>query len=694
MVSGLFARHAAAQTGAPPAATRPASAATTKPAEKQSMTKPADAKPAQARPGPASPTTTKPAAAAPPAAATPATKPAATQPESPMSAGITPVGLAKEIPAAYHSKPKSPHWPSFDAATLAWFAAIAILALSIRPRQFSSIRTLDAVVLAGAGLLMLLRSDTTMNLGGKSAQWWAYLGLTGTVAYWLIRGFVLVSRSRAVPLAGNLPAGPTLVLFLAGLALCLHQIATAPLSESSRDGIVGGLYFADAGVLPYADDAKSARYSPLVSLIHAGAVRLAPPALPDSASGDMIRMTWSNRATWVDEAWADDGDVTAARLANGVLFLLLLTGVIVVGQRLYSAECGLEIAALLCVFPGTLECVTDPAVLAPAALVAIASALTLLPGVGGLLGTFAFVFAGLAWPWAWLCVPIVIAYSMRHGLQALGSLVGLAAGVLLLGIGVSGLVEPALPRPLGALRMAGEPAPYAARLDDNDRLVIARREAAAEASEDRALTSFFWRTLLKADSAALKASGSDELALPASMPSDVAGAPILFRELSVRNDALPRVQPTYRAAVAELPPMAKWLVHFRTAIEAVWTPAIAREEAHPTPWSLWSAGEEDAAARWVTIRRVAKVVAVLLGLAAALAVYLCPRPRTRQVAGALMATLAAVIMAASHGAASNLLLLAPVVLMAWAAYDRDAATQYHATHAEPPVEPEPRITTT
>jgi hypothetical protein len=577
---------------------------------------------------------------------------------------------------------------------MAWFAAVVILALSVRPRQFFTVRTLDAIVLAGICLLMLYRGDVVSKCGGTTAQWWAYFGLTIAVCYWVVRGFMLVLQTQAIPLAGKLPAGSTLVLFLAAFALCLHQIATAPLSESSRDGLVGGLYVVDTGQLPYGEDPLVTRHSPVMALLHAGACRLTPPALPDRSSERMIPMAWSNRADWETESWADDADVTAARLVNGTLFLLLLAGVLTVGQRLFSAECGLEMAALLCAFPGTLECINDPSVLAPAALIAIATALTLLPRFGGLLGTFAFVFAGIAWPWAWLGVPIALAYAFRRGLQALGGIVGFAAGVAVVGVGINGLVQPTLPRPFGALRVAGQPAPYAASLDDTQQLVIERRTAQAEATDDRAATGFLWRALLAADTAAIRVSGETDVTLPTSLPADLAEQRILFRELSVRHDAQNRVQEEYRQAVARLPAPAQCAVRLRTAVEAVWLPVAARATVSPTPWALWSKGEDDVASRWITIRRAAKVVAVLLSLAAALAVFLHPRPRARQVAGALLATVAAVMLAASHGAAAHLILLAPVALMAWAAYDRDTLTRAPELQVEPPAEPEPRITTT
>lgn len=659
---GVLAGHALAQPATAPASTRPTAGtrAATQPSPRSTETPPA-------------------ATAHAPAPAAPATAPAVPAPSL-----VYLVGMADEPREWQPGTPRPARfWPSFDSATMAWFAAIVILALSIRPRKFASVRTLDAVVLALTCLLMLYRSDVATIWAGKTAQWWAYLGLTLAIGYWLVRGFALLSQARAVPLAGRLPAGPTLVLFLAGLALCLHQIAVGPLSESSRDGIVGGLYVLENGQLPYGDDPLAARHSPVIALLHAGACRLTPPALPDPGSAQMIPMTWSGRSEWADKSWGDDAEVTAARLVNGVLFLMLLAGVLVVGQRLYSAECGLEIAALICVFPGTLESLNDPAVLAPAALIAISTALTLLPRFGGLLGTFAFVFAGLAWPWAWLGVPIALAYAFRHGLQALGGIIGLVAGVALVAVGVSGLVQPALPRPLGALRVASQPAPYSAYLDDAQRLVIERRAAQAEASEDRAVTGFLWRALLAADIAAVGMPEADDATLPTSLPADLSSQKVLFRELAVRQDALPRMQEEYRRAVASLSKPAQFAVRLRTAVEAVWLPPTPRETVSPTPWSLWSKGEDEAASRWITIRRVAKVVAVLLSLAAGLALFLNPRPRPRQLAGALLATVAAVMLAASHGAAAHLLLLAPAALMAWAAYDPEAATPYHHTHREP-----------
>lgn len=609
-------------------------------------------------------------------ATTPTTQ-AATKPASALKAEL--VGAGQHDRRIVYVSSRSWFWPSLDRASTAWFAAVAILALSIRPRQFFRLRTLDALVLAGSGLLMLLREDGRTLVAERTGQWWAYAGLSVACGYWLVRGFTLLYQRRAAPLAGNLPAGPTCVLFLAGLALCIHAISTAPLSDSSRDGLVGGLCFSATGKLPYGDDVQASEVSPLVTLLHAGAVRIVPPTMPDVSNGETMQLNWGNREAWAGQPWVDLGDLYACRAVNGLLFLLTLAALMLIGQRLFSAECGLEMAALLCVFPGTLECIGDPGIMLPAALVAVSTALALLPGVGGLLGTLGFIFAGLAWPWAWLGLPIVIGYSFTRSVHAVGAVLGLAVGVALIAAGLLGIVDPTPPRAEGALALAGTPAIYDLERDESRALAVTPHASMSADAGEHGWTSPLWRLLLQADATEFKPDGGGKTALPTSLPADLDTKRILFREIAVRGNALDALLPAYRQAAEQQPRMSRLLINLRTAIEAAWRPVTAHEKLLPSPWELWSGDNADEG-RWLMIRRGAKLAALLLMIAATLAVFLGGRTRPRHLIGALLVTLSAVMLATTHGAAMHLALLAPVVLALWAAYDRDSATQYAAAH--------------
>ena len=170
-----------------------------------------------------------------------------------------------------------PFWPDLGPGTLGWFAALAILALMLRPRPLLSLRNLDGLVLAGMCLLLVLREDTRVACYRQTGQWWAYIGLTAAAAYWLVRGIGLLLARRTQSPVQPVPSGPLTILVIVGLVLAVHQIATAPVSDGSRDGIIGGLYSEATGRLPFGEPDVPDSRSPLLYLLHASALRVAEP---------------------------------------------------------------------------------------------------------------------------------------------------------------------------------------------------------------------------------------------------------------------------------------------------------------------------------------------------------------------------------------------------------------------------------
>ncbi len=563
-------------------------------------------------------------------------------------------------------------WPRTDRPTLAWLAVLVVLALTLRPSQILSIRTLDALALAAVCLLLVLRDDTRELLStGHSVQWWAHIGLTGAALYWMVRGFALLYASHAPPMAGVLPGGAVLVLAIAGLVIAFHRVATAPLSESGRDALLGGLYVAESGCLPYGEDLLAERHSPLVHLLHAAAVKVLPPKIVADDAGSAELVEWSDRSAWMTDQWPDRVDLASVRAVNAVLLLVLLVSVLIIGQRLYSAECGVTMVAILCVFPGVLDVLTQPDVMLPAALIGLSIALSLLPGFGGLLGMLGFTLAGVAWPWAWAAVPVLGAMCLRRGWQALGGLLGLVIGVATILFGILAMVQPTLPRYEGAVRAAGLEPGYRAQLNA-DRLLVVEPRTPPDAPASAAMTGWLWRALLATESATFKVGPGDSAAIPATMPAGVASATILYRDIKATADARPVLETAYREALERAGGLEALSAAARTVIEATWLPAMGRTDLPPTPWSIWS-GEELIEGRWLQVRRGVKVAAALLVLAAAFALLSRKQPATlRRLAGGLLVALTAAQLATAHGAGGFPALIVPAILTLWAAFDREA----------------------
>jgi hypothetical protein len=589
-------------------------------------------------------------------------------------------------------------WPNLEWPTLCWFAAVVLLALTIHLRPLTTLRNLDSLVLAGTCLLLGLR-DTAGSPPRGAYTWhaWAYAGLTVVAIYWLVRGIGLLLSTRAGLHADLASSGTRLVLLIVALVLCIQRIATAPLSAGSRDGIVGGLCTAASGKLPYGDAPEFASRSPLMYLLHAGAVRAIPPTLRPADEGVGRPMTWENRAWWLAEPWTTTADLTAARLVNAVLFILLLIGLGVIGTRWQTPGSAWTVLAIFCIFPGTLECLAHPDLMLPAVLFTWTLALALLPGIGGLLATLCLVLAGVAWPWAWLGLPVLLAHFWRRGWQALGSTVGLLAGAAACVFGLGWLVRPALPRADGALALAGLRPSYTARLADHDTLVIDRRSAATQESAVSPLTGQLWRFLVESESAPLKSAGQGAGALKVNWPNGTDEGTVLYRDVYVAPAALPVLQPPYRDAVAQMPDGTRLLVAARTVLEATWMPAHAEPPAVVGAWQLWG-GPAPMSSRWVLIRRIVKAVVLVLVLWTALAVFVGRRVQPRHLLATLLIIASGTLLASTSGAATNWVWLLPLVTALWAVHEpvlpapARPAPPRSMPPPPPPIEAPPRIT--
>ena len=557
-------------------------------------------------------------------------------------------------------------WPDLGSRTVAWFAVVLILGVSLRLRPVNWKRNLDALVLAAMGLLLVIRSLPAE--AGTLEQTWrssAYLGLTITTAYWLLRGIETLWGRRLPPHTGNVSPGVLLMLVVAGLAISAHQLATAPLSPGSRDGIVGGVFTAENGALPYGDTAGHDHRSPLLYLVHAGVLQAAHPLPATEEAATTPESSGTARAPQLQERWPAD-TLETARLVNAVLFLALLSGLYVIGRRLHSSASSWTLIAIFCVFPGTLECLPRPEIMLAAAALTWSLAAALLPGIGGLLGTLLLVVAGVAWPWAWLGLPVMLAYFWRcGGWRVLGSSVGLLGGVALSVWGLISLVQPTLPQTDGALTIAGLPPAFDARLTEGT-LVVDRRTPAEGEPESLAVSAYLWRPLVKSESLTVEHVVADGQEIKVNWPNSEKG---LYREVRPAGDALPVLQNAYRAAVGQLPAATRVLVAARTVLEATWPLAWSQPPPVTGSWQVWSGSDTAADRTWVQLHRLAKLVMALAAVLTALLIFFGQRTQPRHLIGGLLVVASGALIASELGAATNLVWLLPLVLTLWAVHE-------------------------
>jgi hypothetical protein len=590
-----------------------------------------------------------------------------------------------ETAAGYHDRPPSTMptsqrtaptarrvclMPPLSGATLTWFAVVVILALSFRMRPLLSLRNFDALILAATCLLLLMRGDTS-RLGlprcylGQTGQWWSYLLLTLAGLYWLLRGWRCLGSTKIVRCEVNVSNGALFVLMLAGLVIGVHDVATSPLTPGTCDGIVGAAYFNETGELPYAHVEGHDARSPLLYLLHAGAARVRPPVTSMADEDNFVTMTWADRAKWQDTDWWQAGDFSGARLANGLLFLLMVLGLSTIGRRLHSPGMGLTMVILFCVFPGALECLSRPEIMLPAVLLCWSLAFALIPGIGGLLSGLLIVMAGFAWPWAWLALPLFLAYFFRHGWEAIGGLVGVIGG---LALGVAGLVwlaAPALPRADAALARAGLPPTYTVARGDDGTTLLVTPYVTEEKETPRGWLRWFWRFLVNSEALTLNPSvtGTGRSAVD---HGDIDTRKLLFQRLVPTADTADELNRRYDAALAAQPPVTRMWVTLRTVLEQTWLSTTVAEPTEPGVWTLWSTTEHADSSRWALMRKLIKLLAGIVALLVAIVIMAGQRPQVHHLVGGLVMVICAVMLASDGGAVTNLVWLLPGVLALWA----------------------------
>lgn len=587
---------------------------------------------------------------------------AATQPTTSPSTEDLRAAIAATQPA-YVPPPPPPWWPDLGATTTAWFAALVVLALTVRLSPLFSLRNLDGLVLAGMCLLLPHRDSTDVPFAdGHTRQWWAYLLLTVAGGYWLLRGLRLLLARRLPATATTVSGGALAMLIAAGLALSVYLMFDTPLSLGARSGLVGATYLVDEGKLPYGAVPQYDNRSPLLYLVYAAALQPQRPLLYSDDGSNPVELRWDNRDRWRTELWWESAELQPARLVNVGLFVLLLLGLYTLGQRLHSMDGAFAAIAILCVFPETHAALGRPEVMLPATLLTWSLALALIPGVGGLLGTLCLALAGLAWPWAWLGLPILLGWSFRRGWHALGSLVGLGLGVAVAAMLLVNYVAPALPRADGALTRAGITPHYQALLIDDQRLVV-RSNPNAETEPEAGGTAPVWRVLLGGDKLTL----ADILGgITPELPVGVMPNQVAIDDLHATENARTVLEPGYQEALANKPWPQRALAAARTVLESTWLSSAPAPLPATSPWLFWIE-DRDMPARGLplTVRQIVKIIVAIIVLWATLAVFLGKRLQPRQLAGGLLVVVATAVLASEAGSIMNLLILLPLILTLW-----------------------------
>ena len=577
--------------------------------------------------------------------------------------------------------------PDLSVPTLSGIAVVVILVLLLQSKPWLSWRNADALVLALTAWLLPLRHDLgfiATDPTGHTVQWWTYVLLSVAGLYWLARGLRLTFAKAVPPLVPNMSAHSLTVLILAGLFVASSFIVHAPQSAGSRDGLIGGIFTAETGKLPYGDAPGHDARSPLLYLLHAGSARLVEPTC--APARELLTMRWVDRAQWLsDTAWktVDPADV---QLVNATLFVLLFAAVAGIGHRFHSVAVGQILVAILCFFPGVLECLPRPEIMLPAVLLAWSIAVATLPVVGGLLSVLLLVLAGMAWPWAWLALPLMLAYFFRKGWHAVGAAVGLLAGLAAIVVGTTALVEPTIPRYGGALAEAGITPAYAARVASDGTLVIER----SQTEKPRASTfkKWLWKPLLERESTRL-----DTLSDKPLLPNGVDAAAIMYRDVNPTPAARDLLQPDYRLALSRESLVTRTWASLRTLLETTWKPAVSPALPLEGVWDAWL-GAPESAGRETLIRRISKIVAGLLALGVAVVMLRQRKPDLHRLIGGLLVVCAASLLVSMTGAVANLVWLMPAVLGALAAHGAGASPPPPAIGHLPPLEngPAPRIT--
>lgn len=607
---------------------------------------------------------------APPATAaapeTPSTSPTFRAPERPIVTPMTPA------PRDHDDEPitighESEFWPSISGPLLYWFAAVFILVLTMHLRPMLSARNLDGLVLAATALVLAVRRNEEPVLGLNTTITWqsaSYILLTAAAVYWLLRGVRFVSSRNVPRFLENVKPGAMVVLVIAGLCIAFGHIFTSPISRTSADATAGGLYVLETGKLPYGDVSGHDSHSPLLYLVHAGALKVLPAESSEPGESQHFVMNWNNHETWMHGDWWEYAELNAPRAVNALLLALLILAVYLLGARLHSAAVGLTMVAILCVFPGALDSFGQPGIMLAAVLLTLSVLLSLMGGAAMLLSALLLVLCATVWPWAWLILPVLLGFALRRAGAGAAALLGVIAGLALVGFGLMNLVRPTVPSVDRALRVANEPATTIIS-HENGGWRIEPRPANEPAA--RAVTAPLWKALVDADPTTL-----DPQSLDQDAGRHAASAPgsLLYRQLEPTLAAREPLQRSYRNAVALQSPAVRALAAIRTVLEATWL-APRPEGAPAGAWGYW--GEDDPARRatWVNIRRVVKVLATLMCLALGVLLLRGWQVLRHQFVGGVLVATAFGLIASGEGPVANMAWLLPIVLATFALHHQD-----------------------
>jgi hypothetical protein len=383
-------------------------------------------------------------------------------------------------------------------------------------------------------------------------------------------------------------------------------------------------------------------------LVHAGVAAVSEPTFLEN--GAPSRVTWDNRALWSND-WTQDALIMPARLVNALLFVLTLLAMFVLGNYHHSRPMGLTAATIFCSFPAVLECLPQPDIMLPVALLSWSIALAVMGGLGPLLASILLVLAGVAWPWAWLAVPMMLAYLLRRRVQAVAGVLGMAVALVGVVYGLRQWTAPTLPRADGVLAAAGQAPAFVATLAPDDRIALA---ANAPQPVEAHILKPFWSFLLQLDTASLG-------------PDVISGEPrgALLKTVAPADAAAQRrLQTVYREKIEREPPFSHYSAVIRTLFECVWLRAPDGEARTRSAWALWSGDTPEGAARIATVRRIVKLVVGLLCLLVALALLRARQIEDHHFVGAFLVVVASTMIVSSGGAVANLAWLAAPLLAA------------------------------
>ncbi|MGE3180003.1 MAG: hypothetical protein AB7N71_00085 [Phycisphaerae bacterium] len=566
-----------------------------------------------------------------------------------------------------------PVWPSFNRVQFAWIGVLGILAITLMLRRGSELAALDGLLLAFAATCMLLRSvHTTPDfLVGHDLSWWTYLALLAIVVYFAVRGMFLLGNQVPDQVGRSGNEGAAFVFLVAAILFGTWYAKNVPPAQASVDGLLGGRETMDFGTLPYGTTSNHNHRSPLLYLWYASLAKmdLVNP-LPDRASEfEFERTNFEVRTQVAPYLWYSARPILWSNLFFAGLTLI---GLMVIGSRLHSASVGLSLAALFALFPGTLDAITNSELLLGTALLTWAIAFSLLPLLGGFFGALFFVAAGFVWPWAWLGLPILLAYSWVRGWMVVWSIFGFLAGVGLFVWALPILVPASLPQPRGFWSDSAEFPRYAAAFDPEQlTLTITpmterqRTELAAEPHTFAPMIDWLLRQGSTTIDRLASTSFSDGRVVIAEGvdPHTTHYAAILPVDELSRS----KLQAQYQFDMSTADPKKQFMGSLRTLIEDTWRPGKSPYSLEQSAWRSWGALEKSKADQIRTIRRVIKTMALVL--AALCSVILLSRKAVAPPAfvGALLAVLAVGFIASLNGPGDHWAWILPAMLAAHAA---------------------------